>query len=104
LKLMEDVEMSHVMKTPEAGSEALARRCVLVLESLESSGLLGGKTESIAARVNPKLLRLAKRSTGLESTSALVELALANLVVEDGFPDAFARARGRVPADMDLDL
>jgi hypothetical protein len=78
------------------------RRLALVLEMMRGLNLMERKTETVTARINPDLIRLARERTGVEATSALVELAIASLVIEDGFPDAFLRARGRVPADLGL--
>lgn len=79
-------------------------RFAFAIDGIRKLGLLERKTESVAVRLNPELLRLAKDRTGLSANSAVVEMALANLVIEDGFPEAFARSRGAVPADIDLDV
>ncbi|MFZ3584720.1 hypothetical protein ACOI1H_21565 [Loktanella sp. DJP18] len=88
----------------DTGFGAMRRRFAIVLESVRDRSLLERKTETVTARINPELLRLARERSGVESTSALVELAIANLAAEDGFPEAFSRARGRVPADIDLEV
>lgn len=67
-------------------------------------GLTTRRTGRIGARVNPELVREAKRRTGIETDSELVELALANLVIEDGFAEAFKRIRGAVDKDVDLEF
>jgi hypothetical protein len=86
------------------GAGFMHRRCELILESVRKLGFLERKTESVTTRINPELLRLAKERTGVEANSALIELAVASLVLEDGFPEAFARSRGRVSADLDLSV
>lgn len=91
-------------RDPATDGAATRRRMSLVLEGARACGLLEGKTEQVAARINPSLLHLAKERTGIQATSALIELAIANLAVEDGFPEAFARSRASVPADLDLEL
>jgi len=88
----------------DATDTLVRRRLALVLESMRGLHLLERKSETVTARINPELLRLAKDRSGVAATSALVELAIANLAAEDGFSDAFARARGRVPADIDLGI
>lgn len=67
-------------------------------------GFFADKTAQVGARVNPELLRLAKARTGVRSDSELIELALASLVIEDGFAEAFERLRGRVDEDVPLGL
>ena len=82
----------------------LRKRFAMALDGVRRMGLLERKTESVAVRINPDLLRLAKDRTGVEGNSALMELAIANLVMEDGFPEAFARSRGTVPNDLELGI
>lgn len=68
-------------------------------------GFLSDKTESVGARINPKLLERAKSLTGANSTSNLIELALATLVAEmDGFPDASVKLFGSVDKDLNLEF
>ena len=94
--------MAQADQTTNTATGPLRRRFALVLERARTLNLLERKTESVTARINPDLLHIAKKSTGVEANSALVELAIANLAIEDGFPEAFERARGRIPADLDL--
>jgi len=94
--------MTH--QSTETADTPIKRRLALVLESMRGLHLLERKSETVTARINPKLLRLAKERAGVDANSALVELAIANLAAEDGFPEAFARARGRVSADIDLSI
>jgi hypothetical protein len=75
-----------------------------LLEQARARGLLSNKTARIGGRVNPALIEKAKRMSGVETDSDLIELALANLAVEDDFPRAFAEARGRIDSDFDLDF
>lgn len=91
-------------QSAEATDTPIKRRLAMVLESMRGLHLLERKSETVTARINPELLRLAKERAGVEANSALVELAIANLAAEDGFPEAFARARGRIPADIDLSI
>lgn len=94
--------MAH--QSTDTADTPIKRRLALVLESMRGLRLLERKSETVTARINPELLRIAKERTGVDANSALVELAIANLAAEDGFPEAFARARGRVPADIDLSI
>lgn len=92
------------MKIAKPTESRTSKRLALAVEGVRRLGLLERKTESVAVRLNPDLLRLAKARTGLDVNSAVIEMALANLVIEDGFPEAFARARGAVPSDMPLEI
>jgi hypothetical protein len=66
------------------------------------SGLLKEKTARISGRVSPALIAQAKRRTGIDSDTALIEFALASLALEDPFPEAFSAARGKIDPDLKL--
>ena len=74
-----------------------------VMGLLDRMGLTKNKTVQLGGRVNPRLLELARERAGVETDSQLIELALGNLVMEDGFPDAFRMVRGTVSPDIDLE-
>ena len=50
------------------------------------------------------LLEAAKKRAGLTSETALIEYALAKVALEDDFGDYFARLRGSVSKDVDLEF
>ena len=92
-------------QTAKASEPAPAKaRFLAVADAIKALGLSGGKTAKVGGRVNPELLRLAKSRTGVESDSAVLELALGNLVIEDGFPETFQKVRGTVASDIDLGI
>ena len=73
-----------------------------VMGAAERSGLLKEKTSRIAGRVSPALIEQAKRRTGIESETDLIEFALANVALEDNFAEAFKAARGKIDPDLKL--
>jgi hypothetical protein len=73
-----------------------------VMEAAERSGLLKDKSGRIAGRVSRALIEQAKRRTGIESDTELIEFALASLALEDNFAEAFKAARGTVDPDLKL--
>lgn len=74
-----------------------------VLAAAEKTGLIAGdKNDRISARVNHKLLEQAKRRTGIKSSTALVEFALASIALEDPFPEVFKKIKGTVDPDIKL--
>jgi hypothetical protein len=73
-----------------------------IMEAAERSGLLKEKTTRISGRVSPALIEQAKRRTGIESDTELIEFALASLALEDNFAEAFEAARGKVDPDIKL--
>jgi len=48
------------------------------------------------------LVRQAKRQTGIETDTDLIEFALATVALEDNFAEAFKEARGRVDPELKL--
>jgi hypothetical protein len=73
-----------------------------VPRAAEQSGLLGEKSCRIAGRVSPTLVAQAKRQTGIETDTDLIEFALATIALEDEFAQAFKQARGTVDPDIEL--
>jgi predicted transposase YdaD len=73
-----------------------------VMQAAERCGLLKEKSSRIAGRVSAALIEEAKRRTGIESDTDLIEFALANLALEDKFAEAFRAAHGKVDPDLKL--
>jgi len=78
------------------------QRVDAVMEAAERQGLLGERTARVGVRVSPLLLKQAKKLTRIETDSELIAFALANVAVEDDFPEAFKAIRGTVPKDIKL--
>jgi hypothetical protein len=72
------------------------------MQAAERSGLLKEKSSRIAGRVSRALVEQAKRRTGIESDTDLIEFALANLALEDNFAEVFKAAHGKVDPDLKL--
>lgn len=74
-----------------------------IMSLLEKMGLTRNKTAQFGGRVNPRLLKLARERAGVDTDSQLIDLALGNLVMEDGFSEAFRAARATISPDLDLE-
>jgi hypothetical protein len=77
-------------------------RVQAVMTAAESSGLLGEKDDRISGRVSHTLIEQAKRRTGIQTDTDLIEFALANIALEDNFADVFKKSRGKVDPDLEL--
>jgi hypothetical protein len=89
--------------TPPAILAVLGKaRFEAVMRAAERSGLLGGKSGRIGGRVSPALVRQAKRQTGIESDTDLIEFALATVALEDNFAETFKESRGKVAPGVEL--
>ena len=75
-----------------------------VMRAAEQSGLLGKKSGRIGGRVSPALVRQAKRQTGIETDTGLIEFALATIALEDNFAETFKDSRGKVDPELKLDF
>jgi hypothetical protein len=72
------------------------------MRAAEQSGLLREKSGRISGRESPVLIRRAKRQTGIETDTDLIEFALATVALEDNFAEAFKEARGKVDPKLKL--
>ena len=75
-----------------------------VMQAAEQSGLLRAKSGRIGGRVSPALVRQAKRQTGIEADTDLIEFALATVALEDSFAETFKESRGKVDPELKLGL
>jgi hypothetical protein len=73
-----------------------------VMKAAERSGLLGDKSKRIGGRISPALIEQAKKHTGIETDTDLIEFALANVALDDGFGATFRKTRGTVDPDLKL--
>jgi hypothetical protein len=73
-----------------------------VMQAAEQSGLLREKSGRIGGRVSPALVEQAKRQTGIETDTDLIEFALATVALEDKFAETFKASRGKVYPELKL--
>lgn len=73
-----------------------------VMKAAEHSGLLGEKSKRIGGRISPALIEQAKKHTGIETDTDLIEFALAAVALDDDFGAAFRKTRGTVDPDLKL--
>ena len=92
-----------VQRDTKAGHVVVNKaRFEAVMQAAEQSGLLREKSSRIGGRVSPALVRQAKRQTGIETDTDLIEFALATVALEDNFAEAFKESRGKVDPDLKL--
>ena len=84
-----------------AGSQKF--RDLLVMA--EREGLLhGGRTKVVRGRMPEALVAKAKRRTGIDSDTDLIEVALANIAVADEYADWLLSRRGAVDREINLEF
>lgn len=76
-----------------------------VLSIAKQRGLLrGSRTLTVRGRMPSLLVELAKKKTGIQSDSKLIEAALASIVVADDYGEWLLAQRGTVSKDLDLEF
>ena len=81
------------------------RRFDDALSIAEQQGLLGGgRTLTVRGRMPSLLVEQAKKKTGVQSDSKLIEWALANIVVVDDDGDWLLAQRDTISKDLDLEF
>jgi hypothetical protein len=82
-----------------------ARRIGDILHLAEQQGLLrGGRTLTLRGRMPSLLVAQAKKKTGIQSDSKLIEAALANIVIADDYGEWLLGQRGTVSKSLDLEF
>lgn len=84
--------------------DIMKKRVDAVVEAAKRNGLISEKSGRIGGRVSPALVEEAKKMTGLESDSDLLEFALANVALRDDFPENFRKLKGTVDPTLDLEF
>ena len=92
-----------IQRGEETGRLPISKaRFEAVMQAAEQSGLLGEKSGRIGGRVSSALVEQAKRQTGIETDTDLIEFALATVALEDNFAEVFRKSRGKVDPDLKL--
>jgi hypothetical protein len=92
-----------VQRGVSTGQVAVSKaRFEAVMQAAEKSGLLSEKSGRIGGRVSPVLIKQAKRQTGIEADTDLIEFALATVALEDNFAKVFRDSRGKVDPRLKL--
>lgn len=82
----------------------MKKRVDAVVEAAKQTGLIGEKSGRIGGRVSPALVEEAKKLTGLQSDTDLLEFALANVALKDDFPENFRKLKSSVDPALDLEF
>jgi hypothetical protein len=96
---------SPLATSRRAGTARMSKRFRDAISIAESRGLLeGGRTVTLRGRMPAALVREAKRKTGAQTDSRLLEAALANIAVADDFGEWLISQRGTINPDLDLEF
>jgi hypothetical protein len=89
------------------GKAGLVRSTKLrdVMVIAEKEGLLHGeRTQIVRGRMPEALVARAKKRTGIDSDTDLIEVALANIAVADDYADWLLSRRGAVGREAELEF
>jgi hypothetical protein len=89
------------------GKAGLVRSSKLrdVMVIAEKEGLLHGeRTQVVRGRMPEALVARAKKRTGIDSDTDLIEVALANIAVADDYADWLLSRRGAVDHEAELEF
>jgi hypothetical protein len=76
-----------------------------VMVIAEKEGLLRGeRTQVVRGRMPEALVTRAKKRTGIDSDTDLIEVALANIAVADDYVDWLLSRRGAVGGEAELEF
>ncbi len=76
-----------------------------VMTIAEEEGLLRGeRTQVVRGRMPKELVARAKKRTGIDSDTKLIEIALAHVAVEDDYADWLLSRRGVIGREADLEF
>ena len=82
-----------------------SRKIREVLIIAEQEGLLRGeRTRMVRGRMPEALVARAKKRTGIDSDTDLIEVALANIAVQDDYADWLLSRRGAISHEADLEF
>jgi hypothetical protein len=82
-----------------------ARKLHDVMVIAEQEGLLRGeRTRVVRGRMPEALVTRAKKRTGIDSDTDLIEVALANIAVGDDYADWLLSQSGAVGSEADLEF
>ena len=93
----------HVAMGEKSPIRSSKLRDVIVIA--EREGLLRGeRTQVVRGRMPEALVTRAKKRTGIDSDTALIEVALANIAVADDYADWLLSRRGAVVNEAELEF
>jgi hypothetical protein len=96
---------ARMKKSRKRGRPPAAAHVEEAFATARQRGLLGGpKTRVIRARTSAALVDEAKRRTGIQSDTELIEAALASLAAHDDFAEWLIANRGTVDPSLDLEF
>lgn len=97
-------QVSSARRKPRPGVHGSSRLREIMVMAEEQGLLRGERTQVVRGRMPEALVTRAKKRTGINSDTDLIEVALANIAVEDDYADWLLSRRGAVSREADIDF
>jgi hypothetical protein len=97
-------QVGSARRKPRQGVHGSSRLREIMVMAEEQGLLRGERTQVVRGRMPEALVTRAKKRTGINSDTDLIEVALANIAVEDDYADWLLSRRGAVSREADIDF
>ncbi|HEV2992752.1 MAG TPA: hypothetical protein VG759_30245 [Candidatus Angelobacter sp.] len=99
------MKRSRTLQRRKSPTVKRSRKLREVMAIADSEGLLSGaRTHVVRGRMPESLVSRAKKRTGINSDTDLIEVALANIAVEDDYVEWLLSQRGTIDPEVDLEV
>ena len=96
---------SETLRKKKSVKTIVSRKLSEIMAIADSEGLLQGeRTQVVRGRMPKALVLRAKKQSGINSDTKLLEVALANLAVQDNYVDWLLSRRGTIDPEVDLEF
>ncbi len=99
-----DAQVSSQRRTMPVGVRRANKLSEIMVIAQQEGLLQGERTQVVRGRMPEALVARAKKRTGINSDTDLIEVALANIAVEDDYADWLLSRRGTVSREADLEF
>jgi len=96
---------SETLRKKKSVKTIVSRKLSEIMAIADSEGLLQGeRTQVVRGRMPKALVLRAKKQSGINSDTKLLEVALANLAVQDNYVDWLLSRSGTIDPEVDLEF
>jgi len=104
LFMRRSVRVGSSRRQPRSGIRGSSRLSDVMVIAEQEGLLTGARTLVVRGRMPEALVARAKKRTGIDSDTDLIQVALANIAVEDDYADWLLSRRGAVSREADLEF
>lgn len=97
-------QMNSSRRKTQPGVRGSSRLREIMVIAQQEGLLRGERTQVVRGRMPEALVARAKKRTGIDSDTDLIEVALANIAVQDDYAEWLLSRRGAVSREADLEF